>query len=274
MRHDTRARVAIPAAVAIALAGALAGCSDDSAGPDTGADVEDIVEEEPVEGEPLEEEPLEEDVTAEEEPVGGGFAEEAGALVGQEVTVSATVTEVVSENAIRIGAGTSETLLVLSASGPLSEMGLEDAEAAAENEAVVQVTGTVRQFDPVTFEEEYGIGYTDPLYEAYEGENVIVADSVTTLAGESVTVAGEVSELVSTVAFRLAGVGWDVLVLDAAQAEVDQGEAIQVDGTVRRFELTTIEEELGADLDDALYEEFEGQLVLVAENVSPATLSE
>ena len=274
MRHDTRARVAIPMAATLALAGVLAGCSDDSAGPDTGADVEDVVEEEAVEQESLENEPLEEDVAAEEEPVGGGLAEEADTLVGQQVTVSATVVEVVSENAIRIGEGTSESLLVLSASGALSEMGLEDAETAAENEAVVQVTGTVRQFDPVTFEEEYGIGYTDPLYEAYEGENVIVADSVTTLAGESVSVAGEVNQLVSTVAFRLGGVGWNVLVVDAEQAAVDVGEAVQVDGTVRRFEQVAIEEELGVDLDDALYEPFEGQLVLVADSVSPTTLSE
>ena len=279
MRHTTRTRVAIPMAAALAAAGVLTGCSDDSAGPETGADVEDVVEEDAaVEEEPLEEEPLAEETAAEEtaaeDAAAGGLAEEAGTLVGQEVTVSATVTEVVSEYAIRIGAGTSETLLVLSAGGPLSEMGLEDAEAAAENEAVVQVTGTVRQFDPVSFEEEYGIGYTDGLYEAYEGENVIVADSITTLAGESVTVAGEVTELISTVAFRLGGVGWDVLVLDAAQAAVDSGEAVQVEGTVRRFEIATIEEELGTDLDDALYEEFEGQLVLVADTVSPTTLTQ
>lgn len=276
MRHTTRTRVALPLAAAFAAAGALSACSDDSAGPETGADVEDVIEEEPLEEEPLEEELVEEEPLEEEAEAGGGFAEEAGALVGQTVTVSATVTELVSENAMRIGEETSESLLVLTAGGTLSELGLEDPEAAAENEAVVQVTGTVARFDPETVEADYGIGYTaaDPIYEPYAGENVIIADSITTITGEEVTVAGVVNELVSTVAFRLGGVGWDVLVLDAEQAAVAEGDAVEVAGTVRRFEIATIEEELGSDLDDALYEDFEGQLVLVADSVSPATLPE
>ncbi len=40
-------------------------------------------------------------------------------------------------------------------------------------------------------------------------------------------------------------------------------------GTVRRLDIPSLEEELGTDLDDALYEGFEGDLVLVAQNVRP-----
>lgn len=53
-----------------------------------------------------------------------------------------------------------------------------------------------------------------------------------------------------------------------------EGDPVQVTGTVRRFELLTIEEELGTDLDDGLYTDFEGRLVLVADSIEPTELQE
>ena len=263
----------------VALAALLAACNDDSAGPETGADVEDVAQEEPVAEEPLEEEPTAEDPadvegTVEEEATGEtGLADEAQSFVGQQVTVSATISEVVSPAAFRIGGEDfgGQSLLVLSApAADFTDLGLELDQELVDSEAVVQVTGTVRQFDIAEFEEEFGVDYDDAVFEPFEGENVIVADRVVTLTGQEVTVAGEVETVLSTVAFRLAGVGWDVLVLDAQQAAVSESDFVQVTGTVRRFDLATFEQEFGTDLDDALYEPFEGDLVLVAQSVQPA----
>lgn len=265
----TRARIAVPMALALTLTG-LAACSDDSAGPETGADVEDVIEEEPTEDEGL----VEDEGVADEDALGGSFQDRSESLVGQTVTVSATVTELVSDSAIRIGESTDDSLLVLGVSAPLADLGLDPVdETLVEDERIVQVTGTVRRYDPVEFTEEFGEDF-DGLYEESEGQNVIVADSVDTLTGEEITVAGEVSEVVSDVAFRLAGVGWDVLILDAAMNSAEEGEAVQVSGTVRRFEILTIEEELGADLDDELYVDFEDQLVLVADSIEPVELQQ
>lgn len=272
----TRARIALPVALALALTPTLAACSDDSAGPEAGADVEDVIEEEPTEEDELVEDELVEDeeVVEEEAAVGGSFQEQSEPLVGQSVTVSATVTEVVSDTAIRIGEDTDDSLLVLSVGGPLADLGLDPVdETLVDDERIVQVTGTVRRYDPVEFTEEFGEDF-DGLYDDAEGQNVIVADSVDTLTGEDITVAGEVSEVVSDVAFRLAGVGWDVLILDSAMGAAEEGEAVQVMGTVRRFELLTIEEELGTDLDDELYVDFEDQLVLVADSIEPTDLQQ
>jgi len=268
----------------------LAACGDDSAGPEQGADIEDVAQEAPavgeplVDGEPLEEEglaeeglaeePLEEEAIEADAPGRTGLATEAQSFVGQKVTVSATVSEMVSPAAFRIGGEDfgGESLLVLSApAADFTEMGFDLNEQMVNDETVAQVTGTVRRFDIAGFEDEFGVDYDDALYTEFEGENVIVADRVSTLTGQELTVAGEVESVLSTVAFRLAGVGWDVLVLDAQQATVAESDYVQVTGTVRRFDLATLEQDLGSDLDDALYEDFEGDLVLVAQNVQPAT---
>lgn len=275
-RTRTRASIAAPVALALTLTAGLAACSEDSAGPEAGADVEDVVEEEPTaEGELVEDEATaEESMTEEGGVLGGTFQEQSEPLVGQTVTVSATVTEYLSEDAIRIGAETGDSLLVLGVDQPLADLGLDPVDASlVEDERVVQVTGTVRRYDPVEFTEEFGEDF-DGLYDNAEGQNVIVADSVDTLTGEDITVAGEVSEVVSDVAFRLAGVGWDVLIVDSADSAAGEGEAVEVMGTVRRFELLTIEEELGEDLDDELYVDYEGQLVLVADSIEPADVQQ
>lgn len=144
-------------------------------------------------------------------------------------------------------------------------------EGLVDDDTVVQVTGTVRQFDLAEFEDEFAVDYDDGVFEPFEGENVIVAQDVSTLAGEPVTISGEVQDVISTVSFRLAGAGWQVVVLDAEQAAVDEGDFVQVEGTVRQLNIAELEDEFGLDLDDELYADYEGDLVLVAENVVDAT---
>lgn len=258
---DDRSRRLLLPFFALMLAFGLVACGDenDSAGPESGADVEDVGSEEGTIGE------------EEDDAAGADLQAEAERFVGQQVTVSAAVSEMVSPSAFRIGEDTQSSILVLSApAASFSEMGFELDEQMAEDGTIVQVTGTVRRFDIAAFEEEFGIDYDDALFQEFEGQNVIVADRVTTLTGQEVTVAGDVQNVLSTVAFRLAGVSWDVLVLDAQQAAVDEGDFVQVTGTVRQFDIPAIEEEFGTDLDDALYAQFEGDLVLVAQNVQPA----
>ncbi len=111
-----------------------------------------------------------------------------------------------------------------------------------------------------------------------------IVESPDDFFGKSVTVSGEVNELVGPQAFTIGGedfLGTDELLIVGAQqlpniiegvpegepAEIGEDDIVQVTGTVREFVITDIEEEIGADLDDALFEEFEGQPVVVAEQV-------
>lgn len=253
----------LPAALATTVV--LAGCQDDSAGPEEDASVEDVAEADPDE----EEDVAEEDVTEE------AAEEEAGTdLLGQDVTVSGEITEVVADGAFWLG-GEYDVFgeggaPVVSASGDFTDMGIEDPQGLVDADTIVQVQGTVQEFVLVDLEDEWGIDLEDSAYEELEGEAVIVADQVQTLAGEDVTTTGEVDELLSTVAFRLVGAGWSVVVLDAQQAAVEPGEAVEVTGTVRQMDIAEIEQDYGMDLDDELYAAYEGQLVLVADQVSPA----
>lgn len=112
----------------------------------------------------------------------------------------------------------------------------------------MQVTGIVREFDLLELEDEIGVDLDDSLYEDIEDEAVVMAGQVQTLAGENVTTSGEVDEVLSTVAFVLAGAGWSVVVLDAEQAQVAPGEQVDVAGTVRQMALAEIEDDYGLDL--------------------------
>ena len=242
-------KTAVAAPLALAASMVLVGCSDDSAGPEQGADVEDVVEAEPDEND-----------------------QEGPDLLGQQVTVSGEATEIVDPSSFVIGGDAlgDSGALVLSAGGALAELPTPITEGTIDSDTVLQVTGTVEELVVVDLEEEYGLDVDDEALEEWEGDAVIVADSIATLPGETVTIAGNVTNLLSTVSFQLAGSGWTVVVLDAAQAAVEPGEYVQVQGTVRQLDIAELEEEFGTDLDDAVYEPYVGDLVLVAENVMPA----
>lgn len=238
---------ALAAPIALAAALTLTGCND-SAGPEQGTSVDDVEDADPDEND-----------------------RPGPDLLGQSVTVSGEIDEVAGDSAFWLGDGSwfGEGAPVVSATGDFTEFDIEDTEALAEDDTVVQVTGTVEEFVLADFEEDQGIDLDDDAFEELEGEAVIVADDVSTLAGENTTISGEVSDVLSTVAFRLAGTGWDVVVLDAEQAAVEAGDAVQVTGTVRQMNVAEFEEDYSLDLDDGLYEDYEGRLVLVAETVEP-----
>lgn len=154
MSNDTgsyQPRRTVRAAAALALtAVALSGCGNDTAGPETGTDVEDVQPD---------------------------IIQDAGEEVedGESVTVSAEVTAVISPLSFTI-AGTDDTtvdalLVVHDNQLPNPEPG-----------QVVQVTGTFyRNILLARLEETTGIDLDDALHEEWEGKNCIAATDISTM---------------------------------------------------------------------------------------------
>ena len=257
--YTTRKRI-LGALFAAAMVPAVAACTD-SAGPEEDVTVEDVAEADP------------EETEADLEETDGDEASDGDAsLIGQTVTVSGEISEISAENAFWISAGGGlfdEGAPILSPTADFSSFDIGDPASLEDSDTIIQVTGTVTEFFLVDFEEGWGIDLVDEGLEELEGEAVIVAEEVTTLAGEDVTISGEVNELLSTVAFDLRGAGWSVVVLDADQAVLEPGDAVDVTGTVRQLNTVELEEDYGLDLDDDLYAPYEGDLVLVADSVEP-----
>ncbi|THJ66559.1 hypothetical protein E8P82_08900 [Arthrobacter echini] len=146
-----------------AVAGlALAGCNTE--GPEEGVDVEDISEGDVASSSPAAETPM----------AGEGYSglydqnfydeARADAYAGQEVTVSAEVTETLSDDTFVI-AGTANTAV-----DPLLIVEEEEIPPVDVGQ-VVQVTGTVMQdFDVAAAEEMLGIDLDDELYADFIGE--------------------------------------------------------------------------------------------------------
>ena len=154
-------RIAVAAFAAVSTVG-LTACSG-TAGSEAGADVEDVVEEESAVAEPY------------EGPYDTDFYDGVDGYVGEQVTLSADVNEVITPEAFTI-AGTDDTtveaLLVVGATG--------NAELAPET--TVEVTGTVQDAFVVTeVEEELGVDLDDALFAEWEQEPYVVADGVEVL---------------------------------------------------------------------------------------------
>ncbi|MGY1836920.1 hypothetical protein ACI79P_17650 [Blastococcus sp. SYSU DS0510] len=183
-------RTATALAAAVLGLGGLAACSDDSAGPEAGGVTADDLQqvEDQLAG-------LDERVGALEEGVGteapvdplgaeddtAAFFEDSQSYVGQEVTVSAEVSEMVTTtdvgSAFRIAGESGDPIAVVSAS-QTAEMDAND---------VVQVTGTVVQVQRDTFEQDFGVASdelfedADAWFQEEEGSVAISADSIEVL---------------------------------------------------------------------------------------------
>ncbi|MUL42627.1 hypothetical protein FZ103_15850 [Streptomonospora sp. PA3] len=138
-------RRALPAAaLAAASILVLGACGDDSAGGEQGADVEDVQE---------------------------GEGEGDNAIdVGDKVTVSAEVEDVLSNESFRLEGAEDwidgDPLLVISAE-----------RSDVEEGDVVRVTGIVRDFDYTTYSEDYELG-DEGAYDDFENRHFIVADKI------------------------------------------------------------------------------------------------
>lgn len=112
-----------------------------------------------------------------------------------------------------------------------------------------------------------------------ENEGAGVGEDPPELVGQTVTVSGEVTRTVDTRGFVLSGengenfeqfgpeIGEGILVVSASDPGVTEGDVVQVVGTVQQFMMSDFEDELGIDLDDDLYGEFEGQIALMADSI-------
>ncbi|GAA2176986.1 hypothetical protein GCM10009784_25810 [Arthrobacter parietis] len=157
-KHMSRTRTLALAGILPLAALGLTGCNGTS-GSEEGADVEDVVEED-----------------NETAPYNGAldseFYDAYQSYIGEEVTVSADVNEIVSDTSFTI-AGTDDTtveaLLVV----------LEEGTVEVEPGAAVSVTGTVMEsFDLPTVEDDTGLDLEEDAYADYDGENYIVASEV------------------------------------------------------------------------------------------------
>jgi hypothetical protein len=170
------------AAVVLALGGTgLAGCS--TSGPEEGANVEDITEEDqPGEEGPIAQEDVEEDPGLDpgpyEDTYDQEFSNDYDAYIGETVTVSADVNEIISPAAFTI-AGTNDTTveaLLIVHDKELSELS---------NGQAVAVTGTVHEsFDIQTVEKELGVDLEDERYEEFDRQRYIQASSVDSSTAE------------------------------------------------------------------------------------------
>jgi hypothetical protein len=249
---------------------------------------------------------------------------EEPSLVGLEVTAAGTVTEVIAPLAFRIdkdGLGTEATGrsddedfadITLSDQGVLV---LDVAETGVELGSGVRVTGTVREFDLPEAERVFDVELDDRVYGRFYDELVIVADTVATvgqgaaeavtpepdatetdappalsLAGLEVTAAGNVTELLDPMAFRIDkdGVGDEthnpvlddeafddvelaerhVLVIDPGKTGLNLGEPVRISGTVRELDIAEAERLFDVDLDDRLFGPYERELVIFADEVT------
>ncbi len=145
----------------------LAACAE--TGPEQGADVEDVQQQDQTE--------------AFDER---RFFENPDDYLGQEVTVNGEVTEVIRPRAFRFSrkGGGATSLLVVSAQ-----------EANVEKGQVVRVTGTVLRFDVPQwvrdFGQDVGLDFNDPAFQQFVGQAAIVAESVTVVEGADPDIARE-----------------------------------------------------------------------------------
>lgn len=157
-KHMSRTRTLALAGIIPLAALSLVGCNSTS-GSEEGADVQDVVEED-----------------SETAPYDGAldseFYDAYSSYIGEEVTVSADVNEIVSDTSFTI-AGTDDTTvdaLLVVADGEMAEV---------EPGLTVSVTGTVMEsFDLPTVEDETGLDLEEDAYADYDGENYIVASEV------------------------------------------------------------------------------------------------
>jgi len=185
MKRNWNVRSATGAAVLLpALALGTAACEQQSAGPDVGADIQDITTQL---GE-LEERvgTLEEDMAAAgdantdlaaTDSLGSELYENPERYVGQQVTVSGQITEMLEPGSFVLSGDDvlGDGLLVVESSGGRDRF---------QDGAVVQVTGMVREgFTVADAEAAVGVDLDNSLYGDYADQHYITAQSVSEAPG-------------------------------------------------------------------------------------------
>lgn len=223
--------------------------------------------------------------------------------IGQTVTVRSEPVEKVGDNSFTVSDEQffgSEPILVINASDQPLLLPEDDVE--------VQVTGEVRNFVIAEIEQEFDQTLDPTLYEEYEEQPVIIAQSIALAPepgeitenpeqyyGETLAVTGEVEDIQSGAAFtldedQLLG-SEDLLVIYAPPAAgteqseamaslptVTNDEQVAVTGVLRPFVASEFERDydLGWDLElqEQLEAEYSNKPVLVATGIYPSAIPE
>jgi hypothetical protein len=171
--------------------------------------------------------------------------------------------------------------------------------ANALDEQVVAARGEIRWFDLEAFEDELGVDLDDGLFDGWDGKPVLMAsfvdlaprisnvsiddilDEPEHFIGQPVVVDGEVDDVLGLRAFTVEDGDLffddDILVVGAMPVAALPGwngydaSEVRVAGTVRWFDLEAFEDELGVDLDDALFDGWDGRPVIMASAVNTFT---
>ncbi|MBE9128291.1 MULTISPECIES: hypothetical protein [unclassified Coleofasciculus] len=217
----------------------------------------------------------EENVTAED------VEEQPEELIGQTVTIRGNagrmvdnVTFTITEDQFFEG----DEILVVNTSG-------QPFVLPEDNDIKVQVTGEVRQFKVVEFEEEFDLDLqadTD-----YENKPAIVADSIalapepeeisenpSLFYGQPIAVEGEVEEIWGANTFTFDEEDLPVLTVAAPAQAIEEGETVVVTGQVRPFVIAEIERDYDLtwdlELQKNLEAEYTNKPVLIADTVYPS----
>ncbi|MFI7585372.1 hypothetical protein ACH9DO_16505 [Kocuria sp. M1N1S27] len=101
----------------------------------------------------------------------------------------------------------------------------------------------------------------------YEGQyNQEFIDEAANYVGQQVTLSGLVTGTLSPGTFAIAGPADPMLIVEEQEIPaVDEGQTVELTGIMREnFSVTEVEEQLGVELDDELYTDFEGENYLAA----------
>jgi len=229
------------------------------------------------------------------------IAENTEGYIGQIVTVRTEPIEKVGDNSFTVNDEQffgSDPILVINASGEpllLPEDGVE-----------VQVTGEVRNFLISEVDQEFDLTLDPTLYEEYENQPVIIAQSIALAPepgeisanpeqyyGETLAVTGEVGDIQSEGTFtldedRLLG-SEDLLVIyaqpkagssasEAVPTTVTDDEQVAVTGVLRPFIVSELERDYeltwDAEVQEQLEAEYTERPVLIATAVYPSAIPE
>lgn len=203
--------------------------------------------------------------------------------VGQRVTAWGEVDAQLGPNTFRVDEGNitdlaGQVLVVVPEGAPRPDN--------LQNETSIAITGMVQQFVAADFERDYGVLFDDPGLEAeFESRPVLVADIVYTRAsvsdidddaeayiGNRVTVLGDITEQVDPRTFRLddpALLGGDDILVFMGDENLSAaiGDEVFVTGEVREFNREALADEYGYTWDDALFDGFAENTIIVAENI-------
>jgi hypothetical protein len=122
--------------------------------------------------------------------------------------------------------------------------------------------------------EDEGVAEDGPYDGVYDGVyDTAFYQDLDTYVGEEVTLSADVNEVITPIAFTIAGTDdtsvEPLLVIGATENnELAPETTVGVTGTVMQaFLVTEVEEELGVDLDDELFAECEQEPYVVADDV-------